>query len=400
MSGHKLMGKFDVIHFMTTRLILLSFPIIAAFGYAGAQGVPIDRIKLEIRDPRLETAENLMKSSDYAAAAQEIDKQLKADSVLLKETAIILGGNYHLQRITNNVLADRVGGFSPSGDKLAYARDTSLLRLDDGLFDWYENRTTGVFYYDFKSNEEITPNIADPNAFEPRFLNDSTLMYLIGSESSQAGAGNVICKYDLEPGKSSECFPMGSRGYCTLGDDIVVYDWQDGVFQEMNIKGEKKRELFDNDSFFSFKRPLPLIQNLSSCAEEIYFQSGYQFGKIGVNVYSFPASGGRPKIRTQQMLEYDSNGFFYPAAINENEFLYLAGAGQNVDIYYQKGNETYRFTYDGGDKYYLVVSQDGSTVAYSYMPEDQGVDSYEIFMLDFSRDATIDDIKYRINTIR
>ena len=381
---------------MYSAVMLLTIMFGAAWSYA--QQMPIKRIAPDSIDSRLHTARGIADRYGIQSAAREIKIQLKADSSLVSDAAILLGGNYHLERLTDNVFADRVGGFSPSGERLAYSRDTSLLRLDDGLFDWYENRTTGVFYYDFIKQEEIVPAIPYANAYAPQFLDDSTLLFIAAADSSAAGTA-ALYKYDLELKQTSECFPITWRGYCTLEGRIIAYDYTDGEIKEMSLDGKTENELFDNTSFFSFKRPLPQIWNLSACAREIYFQSGFGSGRSGENVYSLPSSGGRPRIRTSKMQEYPGNGRFYPAAIGSDEFLFLVNVGEDIDIYYQYKDNVYRLTYDGGNKFYLAVSPDRKKVAYSYMPQGQGLESYEVFMLDFSRDATPEDIEYRFKSL-
>jgi hypothetical protein len=364
-----------------------------------SQQMPVSRITSDSIDLRLYTARDIVQKYGIRSAVREIKAQLKADPSLVTDAAILLGGNYHLERLTDNVFADRVGGFSPSGKKLAYSRDTSLLRLDDGLFDWYENRTTGVFYYDFAKNEEITPDIPYANAFAPRFLDDSTLLFMVADDTA-GGKSAALYKYDLELGQTSECFPITSRSYCTSGGKIIVYDNTNGEIKKMNPEGKIEQMLFDNTDFFSFKRPLSFIWNLSACDQEIYFQSGFGSGRSGENIYSMPSGGGRPRIRTSEMQEFAGSGRFYPAAIDSDEFLFLANYGKDVEIYYQYKDKEYCLTYDGGDKFYLAVSPDLQRIAYSYMPLDQGVESYEIFILDFSRDATPDDIEYRFKTLQ
>ena len=376
---------------------LLAVTLMADLSFS--QQMPIFRIAPDSTDMRLYTARDIMQKYGIKNAVREIKAQLTADSSLIPDAAILLGGNYHLERLTNNVFADRVGGFSPSGEQLAYSRDTSLLRLDDGLFNWYENRTTGVFYYDFAKNEEITPEIPYANAYAPQFLDDSTLLFMVAADSTESEA-RALYKYDLELGQTSECFPITSRSYCTLGGKIIVYDNTDGEIKQMNLEGKSEHLLFDNTDFFSFKRPLSFIWNLSACDQAIYFQSGYGSGRSGENVYSMPSTGGRPQIRTSEMQEFASSGRFYPAAIDSEEFLFLANNGKNVDIYYQYKDKLYRLTYDGGDKFYLAVSPDRQRIAYSYMPLDQGVESYEIFILDFNRNATSEDIEYRFKSLQ
>jgi len=373
--------------------LLLSFYTIS---YAG-EGIPRDRLDATNISPVLAHANKLWQENKTDEAIKEIEKQIGLDSSLVPQVAIILGGNYRLVRLTDNVFADRVGGFSPSGEKLVYARDTSLIRLDDGLFDRYENRATGIIYYDFLLNQEIIPDIPPEDGFKPRFYTDSSILYLIGNDKDIGGStANVLQMYDILTGTSSECFPLTGQYYCPHDEGIVYYDSNDGAFILKSLTNKNQKTLFDNDNIFSFRRPLPLVQNLSSGGDFVLFQAGYNTGRVMTDIYGLPSKGGKPKKITNRNADWYSNPIFYPAAVSDSEFAYLENAGGDVDIYYQTQGDNYRLTYDGGDKYYLAISADGSKIAYSYMPPKQGVENYEVFILDFTRDATIEDIKYRI----
>jgi len=377
-----------------TTITLL--PVFHSISRAG-EGIPRDRLDAGNIPPLLDNAKRLWQDNKTEEAIKEIEKQIGLDSSLVPQAAIIIGGNYHLARLTNNVFADRVGGFSPSGEKLVYARDTSLIRLDDGLFDQYENRATGIVYYDFSLDQEIIPNIPLGNAFKPRFNSDSSFIYLTGSDKDISGStANILHRYDILTGTSNECFPLTGQYYCPCEEGIIYYDSDDGAFILKNLTDGKQKTLFDNDNFFSFRRPLPLVQNLSLGDKVVLFQAGHNTGRVMTDIYGLSPEGGKPKKMTNRNADWYSNPIFYPAAVSDSEFAYLQNARGDIDIYYQAQDNNYRLTYDGGDKLYLANSPDGLKVAYSYMPPDQGVENYEVFILDFGTNATIDDIKYRI----
>jgi len=362
-------------------------------------GEGIQRARLDITNisPELTYAKKLWQENNTEGAIKEIEKQIGLDSSLVPQAAIILGGNYHLVRLTNNVFADRVGGFSPSGDKLVYTRDTSLTRFDDGLFDWYEDRATGIAFYDFTASTEIIPEIPPGNAFMPRFYTDSSFLYLIGNDKDSGGsASNMLYMYDILAGTSIECYPLTGQYYCSYGKGIIYYDNDDGAFILKSLNETSRKVLFDNDSILSFRRPLPMVQNLSGGNDIVLFQAGHVSSREITDIYGLSSKGGKPKKMTDRNADWYSNPIFYPAAVSDSEFAYLENAEGEVDIYYQTRTTNYRFTYDGGDKFYLAISPDGLKVAYSYLPPHQGAENYEVFILDFGQDATIEDIKYRI----
>ena len=383
----------SIIITIITITLALSFYSIS---YAG-EGIPRDRLDNSNISPALDFAKRLWEDNKTEEAIKEIEKQIESDSSLVPQAAIILGGNHHLVRLTDNVFADRVGGFSPSGEKLVYARETSLIRLDDGLFDRYENRATGIVYYDFSLGQEIIPDIPPGNTFKPRFYTDSSFLYLIGNDKNIGGStANILNIYDILSGTSKECFPLTGQYYCPCEEGVIYYDSNDGAFILRNLTEAKQKTLFDNDNIFSFRRSLPLVQNLSCGDNVLLFQAGYNTGRIMTDIYGLPPKGGKPKKLTNRNSDWYSNPIFYPAAVSDSEFAYLENAKGDVDIYYQAQGNNYRLTYDGGDKFYLAISPDGSKAAYSYMPPNQGVENYEVFILDFGQNATIDDIKYRI----
>lgn len=365
------------------------------------EGIPRARLDTANISPELAYAQKLWLENETAEAIKEIEKQIGQDLSLVPQAAIILGGNYHLVRLTNNVFADRVGGFSPSGDRLVYTRDTSLTRFDNGLFDRYEDRATGIAYYDFSTKREIIPEIPPGNAFMPRFYTDSSFLYLIGNAEAGGGyAGNMLYLYDILSGTSTECYPLTGQYYCPYEKGIIYYDNDDGAFILKSLNETSRKVLFDNDSIFSFRRSLPMVQNLSCGNDIVLFQAGHNSGKSITDIYGLSPQGGKPKKMTERNADWYSNPIFYPAAVSESEFPYLENAEGEVDIYYQAQTANYRLTYDGGDKYYLAISPDGLKVAYSYLPPGQGVENYEVFILDFGQDAAIDDIKYRIKECR
>jgi Tol biopolymer transport system component len=379
--------------------LILILLLSARFGIAG-EGLPIARLTTDNIDQRLRYAHSLWEEGRTKPAIEEIEKQLAQDSTLLTDAAIVLGGNYHLVRVTNNVFADRIGGFSPLGDKLVYARDTSMIRLDDGLFKWYEDRTTGIVYYDFNNAAEIAGEIPQPNPLQPRFLDQQSFVYLA---KDQTGAGDDVhyrlYLYDLKQKTAHECFTCYGQDYCVYQNGIVNYDENRAMFTYRKPDSDNERILFDNDDWLSFKRPLPMIMNLSAGNDIILFEAGYQFGKSSKNIYSLPLFGGQPQILTTNRKEYSSDGSFCPAAVNANEYAFFNGRSNRIDIYYRVQGKDYQLTYDRGNKQYLTISPVGDKIAYSYMIEKDGVESLEIFILDFSQDATIEDIKYRINNI-
>ena len=379
--------------------LILALLFNAEIAIAG-EGLPIARLNADNIDQRLRYAHSLWEEGRTKPAIEEIEKQLAKDSTLLTDAAIILGGNYHLVRVTYNVFADRVGGFSPLGNKLVYARDTSMIRLDDGLFKWYEDRTTGIVYYDFDSANETTAEIPQANPLQPRFLDQQSFVYLA---KDQAGAGTdahySLFVYDLKQKTTSECFTCYGSDYCVYQGGIVNYDESREMFTYRKPDGANERTLFDNDDWLSFKRPLPMIMNLSAGNDIILFEAGYQFGKSGKNIYYLPISGGQPQILSTNRQEYLSDGSFCPAAVNANEYAFFNGRNDRIDIYYRVKGKDYQLTYDRGNKQYLTISPVGDKIAYSYMIEKDGVESLEIFILDFSRDATADDLMYRIKNI-
>lgn len=376
--------------------INLCFFSVPAFGRIG---LPISRIEVDRVHPKLEFARQLCDRAQYQSAAAEIKRKIETDSTLLFQAAQLFGGNYHLLRLTNNILADRVGNFSPSGEKIVYARDTSFMRYDDGVFDWYENRGTGIIYFDFASGEEIIPDIPHDNAFRPRFCSDDSILYLTDGKAGFSSQ-NTIYLYDLELEKSSECFSFHGQDYYPVEEGIIVFDRADDGFIVKSLKGEKKEMLFDNSSILTFKRPLPQIRNISAATGIILFEAGFTAGRVGKNIYGLPIAGGKPKIMISDRKEFLSEGAFYPAAVDEEEFAYLAGDRDDTDIHYRLGDKDFQLTFDGGQKAYLAISPDGLKIAYSLMIEEDGIESYEIFVLDFGQDATIDDLMYRINTCK
>ncbi|MCP4580161.1 MAG: hypothetical protein GY839_00985 [candidate division Zixibacteria bacterium] len=382
---------------ITAVAIIIGFTSIVT----ARKGIPINKIATDSIDARLALARDMWHQGLTKDAIREIENQVELDSTLIPQAAIILGGNYHLVRLTNNVFADRVGGFSPSGDKLVYSRDTSLTRLDDGLFDWYENRTTGIVYYDFELSREIIPDLPVGNAFKPRFSSDTCFYYLGGSKADLGFSGAVMLnRYYLKWGTSIQCIRLRSRHYCSYGDGVVCYQFGENTFTKINLIESKQDILFDNDDVFTLRRSLPLVQNLSAGDDIIMFQAGHTDGRVTTNIYGIPVEGGKPRKMLDQKTTWLSKTMFYPAAVNSTEFAYLVKESGKFDIYYAKDGIEFRLTYDGGDKYYLAISPDGSRIAYSFMPTYQGVETYEIFILDFGQDADVRDLKYRINILR
>jgi hypothetical protein len=389
----------NIIKRITLIFVLINIAAFIVEVRAG-NGLERDRLNPDNIDERLARAKSLYEDGKDGLAVIEIEKQLAKDSSLILDAAKIVGGNYHLVRLTNNIFADRAGGFSPSGDKLAYARDTSIMLLDDGLFNWYEDRTTGIVYYDFNENKEIETSIVQENPIMPRFRDDRSIYFLSAITANSPVEGSyMLYRYDLEQKNSEACFALNGRGYCPYGDGVVVYDDLNSSFIYESEYGER-RVIFDNDSWLSFKRPLPLILDLSSGNDVILFESGYQSGRSGKNIYGVPFAGGKPVILTTRQQSFLSDFAFCPAAVDENEFAYLWGDNRDADVYYRQDGKDYRLTFDGGIKQYLALSPDGRRLAYSYMVEEKGRQSLEVFIMDFGQDASESDLKYRFKNIK
>jgi len=377
-------------------VIFLLFNCCAA--YAG-NGIPISKIDCETIGTELSLAFKLWQENRTKEALNEIENKLKADSSLIQQAAIITGGNYHLIRLTDNILADRVGGFSPSGTRLVYSQDTFTVRLDDGIFDWVDQRNTGIAYFDFATGKETIIDSKGVDASKPRFQSDSCFFYIAAEKSSfDISAPMTLILYNLNNGTSTECFPLYTQYYCPYEDGVVFYDRSEGAIIMKDFKDLSQKVLYDNYGFLNYRRPLGLIRNFSAGDDIIMFQAG--FSASGVRIYGISPEGGVVKIMSDRQITWDKNAGFYPAAVDTNEFAYLLDGKKGIDIYYHIQNKDYRLTYDGGDKNYLTISPDGTKIAYSYKSPEQNVESYEIFILDFSRSADAKDIMYRFKILQ
>lgn len=399
------------IHYRGSSLssLLLFIFIICSIGLSNssrAQGLPLDRLTVDSLSSKLEIAKNHIDNGYYSYASVEISRQFKKDSTLFLQAATLLGGNYHLVRITDNLYADRVGGFSPSGNKLIYARDTSVIHLDDGLFQSYEDRTTGIVIYDFTTDSETIINLPQENPCKPKFRDENSFYFIADTDSSKGYAfikgytsiKSLYC-YEMEPDSAFKCCELSGNVYCPSGDGIIIYDRGKSLLEYFRPDNLERDVLFDNESLLTLKRPIPLIQNISVGRDVIMFEAGFQVGSVNKNIYSLPLTGGTPQVVTRDMKRFMSFGAYYPAAVDSNEFAYLVGDDSNSNIFYMKDGIKYRLTFEPGYKYYLVISPDGTKLAYSYMIEREGMESFEIFMLDFTQNATIEDLNYRLKAI-
>jgi hypothetical protein len=272
-----------------------------------------------------------------------------------------------------------------------------VIHIDDGLFEWYEDITTRLVIYDFELNEEIIPELPYENPHTPRFRTDDKFCFIAPDSS---GGDGKLHLYNMEPGLVTECFEITGDAYCPYDNGLIMYDWRSGKMEYV-IPGKKLVDiLFDNKSLLTFKRPLSMIQNISACNGVLMFEAGMYSGKVGKSVYSMPVAGGIPEIKPTGQKTWTADGAFNPAVYDSNEFAYIYGDEDESDIYYYKDDKIYRLTFDGGRKYYLAISTDGLRIAYSYMIERDGMESFEIFMLDFTMDATVEDINYRISSLR
>jgi len=381
------------------RYLIVIFLLFYSGVIHAGNGIPVSKIDCEAVGTELSFALKLWQENRIKQAMDEIESKLKADSVLLSQAAIITGGNYHLIRLTDNILADRVGGFSPSGTRLVYSQDTFTVRLDDGIFDWVDQRNTGVAYYDFETGKETVIDTRGFNAVKPCFRSDSSFFY-IASERSDADISplSTLFLYNLNNGTSTECFPFNTQEFCAYGDEVVFYNISEGAIIMKDATDLSHRVIYDNYGFLGHRRPLGLIRNFSAGDEIIMFQAGYRASSA--RIYSISPQGGVAKIMSDKQITWNKNAGFYPAAVDSSEYAYLLDGRNGLDIYYHTQNKDYRLTYDGGDKSYLNISPDGTKIAYSYKSPEQNVESYEIFILDFNRPANETDIMYRFNTLR
>jgi hypothetical protein len=332
-------------------------------------------------------------------AIDEIERQLKSDSSLISEAAIITGGNYHLIQVTDNIFSDRVGGFSPSGSMLIFERDTFMVRYDDGMFDWVESRNTGIVCFDFITGQEISPDIPYKNAYKPRFHSDTTFIYQAKPDcSNENSSSSDLMLYNLNTGTSTSCFPLNRNNYCLYGNSVVFYDNYEGAIVMKDIFSKEQKVVYDNYGFLNYRRPLASIQYFSSGENVIMFQAG--FGKSRVSIYSLTPDSGELQIRSNQQITWNTEARYSPAAVNEHEFVYLLDSQYGADVYYHVDETDYRVTCDGGNKRYLIISPSGTKIAFSRKHFDQNIDSYEIFILDFEQDTTPNDLKYRFMSIR
>jgi len=362
-------------------------------------GIPVSKIDCEAVGTELSFAFKLWQENRIKQAMDEIESKLKSDSALLSQAAIITGGNYHLIRLTDNIFADRVGGFSPSGTRLVYSQDTFTVHLDDGIFDWVDKRNTGVAYYDFETGKETTIDTRGLNAVKPCFQSDTSFFYIASERSdSDISTQTTLFLYNLNNGTSTKCFPFNTQEFCAYGDEVAFYDMSEGAIIMKDATDLSHRVLYDNYGFLNHRRPLSMIRNFSAGDNIIMFQAGYRASSV--RIYSVPSEGGAVKIMSDEQITWNQNTGFYPAAVDSNDYAYLLDGRNGLDIYYHTQNKDYRLTYDGGDKSYLNISSDGIKIAYSYKSPEQNVESYEIFILDFSLPADETDIMYRFKVMR
>lgn len=361
-------------------------------------GIPISRLDYSDINGQLSIAYELWQNGKIKLAILEIEKQLEADSSLITDAAVILGGNYHLKRLTDNIYTDRVGGFSPSGNKLAYSQDTFTVRIDDGMFDWLEERNTGLAYYDFTVDKETTLEIFEENPGKPRFLSDTCILYIARTDTNPENTPKInLFAYDLSMGTTTTCFPFQRQSYCPYENGVIFYDRHEEAIVIKDLQNHEQDVLYHNESMINYRRPLRLIRNFCIGSDVIMFDAGESSYK---SIYGISLNGSVPEILITAPLSFGNDSRYYPAAVNYNEFAYLVNYYGNIDIYYHKADKDYRLTFDGGDKYYLAVSPDGSKIAYSYRLLSQNQESYEIFMLDFSIEANIEDLMYRFKVYR
>ncbi|OQX92799.1 MAG: hypothetical protein B6D58_01045 [candidate division Zixibacteria bacterium 4484_95] len=379
-------------HISLILLILISSPLT----YTG-QGIPFSKLYNKIIPEKLVYPLNQWKKGYFSTAIKDFEELIKSDSTLIPFVATITGGNYHLIRLTDNIYADRVGGFSPSGTKLIFTRDTSVTRLDDGFFDWLEKSRSEVVYFDFETGKETTIKLPYNRCFSPKFQSNTSFFYIASNDSTGGDpADKMLMLFHLDTKISDTCLHTGRYGYCPYKKELIYYEPAEDAIIRFNPKSHNKTILYSNSGLLNHYRPLTMIQNLSAGDNIITFQAGSRTTCI----YGILPDGGTPEILTKQQLEYGSNAPFCPAAVAFNEFAYLANTRQGVDIFYHIGDMDFRLTYDGGDKYYLAISADGSKIAYSYKPKKLHSESYDIFILDFSNGSDISDIKYRFMNLK
>ena len=349
-------------------------------------------------DQELTKARQLWDNGHLVEAAALIEKRIAADSSLIPGAAVITGGNYHLVRLTSNIFPDRVGNFSPSGNKLAFARDTFFVRFDDGLFDWLEQRHTQVGYFDFSTNSEFMAQLGESEGFDPQFYTDSSLFYITGVNKSQdGGPANQLMLYDIGTGTSSKCFPLNTYYYCPVDGGVIFYDANEAAIVKKSIDGSIQKRLYDNVGFMHYRRSLSLIRNFSAADDIIMFQAGFSI--MTTTLYGLSPVGGAARIMLDKKLVYKDVSDCCPAAIDTNDFCYLHLDKNDWDVHYHTPDQDYRLTFDGGEKSHLAVSRNCLMVAYSYRPAGSPTDESEIYILDFSRNATIDDMIYRFKYI-
>jgi len=362
-------------------------------------GIDPARLSIDIFDKELARAKVLWETGRSAEAAEIITRRITADSSFIQEAAIIMGGDYHLIRLTNNIYPDRVGDFSPSGDKLAFARDTFFVRFEDGLFDWIEQRITRIGYFDFDKNAEFMARLDTAEGFNPKFHTDSSLFYITGDDMPYGGeSSKQLMLYDIGTGTSQECFPFNTYYYCPAVEGIVFYDDAAEAIVMTNVDGSSQKTLYDNVGFMHSRRSLSLIRNFSAADDIIMFQAGFSI--MNTALYGLPQTGGIARIMLDRQLVYKDESDCCPAAIDGTEFCFLRQIKTDWDVYYHTPQQDYRLTFDGGEKSHLAISRDCRRIAYSHRALGSPTDESEIYILDFALNAAITDINYRFKFAR
>lgn len=385
------------IPFMKALFCLIMALQLAAISATDAK-ISRSRLLPDDLDQELAKARQLRDNGRLVEAAALIEKRIAADSSLIPQAATIVGGNYHLVRLTSNIFPDRVGNFSPSDDKLAFARDTFFVRFDDGLFDWLEQRHTQVGYFDFGTNSELMARPGGAEGFNPQFYTDSSLFYITGGDESQDSASaNQLMLYDIGTGTSSKCFPLNTYYYCPVEGGVIFYDANEAAIVKKSIDGSIQKTLYDNVGFMHYRRSLSLIRNFSAADDIIMFQAG--LSPMATTLYGLSPAGGAVRIMLDRKLVFKEESDCCPAAIDTTDFCYLHLDKNDWDVFYHTPQQDYRLTFDGGEKLHLAVSRNCLMIAYSYRPAGSPTDESEIYILDFGRDATTTDMIYRFKYI-
>jgi Tol biopolymer transport system component len=325
----------------------------------------------------------------------------------ISEIAFLTGGNYYLQRLTSDLVADYYPSFSHNGKAIIYHSDTSFFCENFGLQKKIIKKSQ-IFILDLATGKKLCISSGDSSEQNPRFSwDDKKIAYekeILSpkEESILYHRDKDIFLRDLNTNLVSRLTSNHNfDGLPNFSPDnkkvVFVHDNPDSsisTLYQFNLNTGKREKVIPKfKSRFSTQFCFPYYPSFSPDGKKVLFQAGFRENKI----YLVDL-----EKKSLTNLSTSQGEDFYPSfSFDGKKIVFISNPDDKTELYLMNpdGSNRTQLTYDGMDKRFPTFSPDGNQIIFVAKQPSEDERYLELYVLDLKEKIGKDKLKQRIEEI-